>query len=178
MGLSGWKQEYWSHWCTLEPTSVLFVQKSRVCEYLHATAIYTVLTQGRTVQKGGGTPNPCKSHPGANRRFKREEQVLWNTSQLSVHTVATDWLRQQHIQLSILCVPLPLSPNSWPIIRNVGAYAMYNARRWSCVKDLQISPDVAQGPRSRNECLLCVPHRSYTLLTDLTALLWATANVR
>ena len=36
----------------------------RVCEYMHAEAIYTALTQGRTVQKGGSNPNlPEKSRP-------------------------------------------------------------------------------------------------------------------
>jgi len=40
---------------------------SRVCEYMymHARAIYNVLTQGRTMQKGGSNPQPPgKSHPG------------------------------------------------------------------------------------------------------------------
>ena len=48
-------------------SSVLFVPKRwgvRVCEYMHARAIYKVLTQGRTVQKGGSNPQPHgKSHP-------------------------------------------------------------------------------------------------------------------
>jgi len=36
----------------------------RVCEYMHARAIYNVLTQGRTVQKGGSNPqSPGKLHP-------------------------------------------------------------------------------------------------------------------
>ena len=35
----------------------------RVCEYMHAGAIYDALTQGRTVQKGGSnTPNAPASH--------------------------------------------------------------------------------------------------------------------
>jgi len=40
----------------------------RVCKYMHAIdarAIYNVLTQSRTVQKGGSNPStPGKSNPG------------------------------------------------------------------------------------------------------------------
>jgi len=35
----------------------------RVCEYMHARAIYNVLTQGKTVQKGGSNPNPRQITP-------------------------------------------------------------------------------------------------------------------
>jgi len=31
-----------------------------VCEYMHARAIYNVLAQGPTVQKGGSNPNPLR----------------------------------------------------------------------------------------------------------------------
>src|SRR6218665_1613282 len=43
----------------------LFVPKGgQVYEYVHARAIYNVLTQGRTVQNGGSNPHtPGKSHP-------------------------------------------------------------------------------------------------------------------
>jgi len=32
----------------------------RVCEYMHARAIYNVLTQSQTVQKGGSKPQPLR----------------------------------------------------------------------------------------------------------------------
>ena len=35
----------------------------RVYEYMHERAIYNVLTQGRTVQKGGSNPNPWQITP-------------------------------------------------------------------------------------------------------------------
>ena len=53
--------------------SVLFVPKkvgSQVCEYIHARAIYNVLTQGRTVQKGwSNLPTPGKSHPAWSQKL-------------------------------------------------------------------------------------------------------------
>src|SRR6218665_3359772 len=35
----------------------------RVCKYMHARAIYNVLTQGRTVENGESNPNPRQITP-------------------------------------------------------------------------------------------------------------------
>jgi len=40
----------------------------RVCEYIHARAIYNVLTQGRTVQKGGSKPQTLPANHTLHRR--------------------------------------------------------------------------------------------------------------
>src|SRR6218665_1983099 len=46
--------------------------EDRVCEYMHARAIYNVLTHGQTVQKGGLNPQtPGKSHSGFTTLVKR-----------------------------------------------------------------------------------------------------------
>jgi len=50
----------------------------RVCEYMHARAIYNVLTQGRTVQKGG--LKPPTNHTLVTGRFvvKHTGTALWD----------------------------------------------------------------------------------------------------
>jgi len=64
----------------------------RVCEYMDARTIYNVLTQGRTVQKGGLNPNPLgKSHPAVGARASiwfENWGVLWvlNIQQKETHT--------------------------------------------------------------------------------------------
>ena len=50
-----------------EDDAIIFVQyvicpRGGVCEYMHARAIYNVLAQGRTVQKGGSNPQPLANH--------------------------------------------------------------------------------------------------------------------
>src|SRR6218665_525195 len=61
-------------------SSILFVPKKvgdRVCECMHARAIYNVLTHGLTVQKGGSNglkpPNSRKSHPASSVRIVQKE---------------------------------------------------------------------------------------------------------